>query len=78
MFESRQPRNPRWAHTSLRRGLDIPTMAFTSVAVGSSITAPSYIPFTGDRWKKFLSHVSLVVTLSGFDLTRTSASIVRK
>jgi hypothetical protein len=73
-----KPRNPRWAHTLLRRGLGMLTTVFTPVAVGSFITAPSYTPFIGDRWKKFLSHVSLEGTLSGFDLTRAPTSIARK
>ncbi len=58
----RTARNQWWAHTSLRHGWGTPTTAYTSGAVGSFITAPSYIPFTGDRWKRFLSSVSLMGT----------------
>ena len=71
-------RNQPWAHTSLRRGLGMRTTAFTSAAAKSFITVPSYIPSTGDRWKRFLSLVSLADTLSGFELTRASASTARK
>jgi hypothetical protein len=57
---SRKARNQRWAHTSLHRVLASPTTESTSAAAGPSIAAPSYMGFIGDRWKRFLSRVSLM------------------
>ena len=53
---------------SLRRGWVLPTTVSTSAAAVSSITAPSYMGSTAALWKRFLSRVSLMDTLSGFDL----------
>jgi hypothetical protein len=57
-----QTRNRRWAHTSLRRGSAMHTMASTWVREPSFTMPPSHITGTAARWKRFLSQVSLTDT----------------
>jgi hypothetical protein len=48
------------------------------VAAGWSITVPWFVDLTADRWKKFLSRVSLTDTRSGFELIEKLASTPKR
>jgi hypothetical protein len=54
-----QVKNPRWAHTSLRRVSAMHTTASMWAPEPSFTMPPSHITGTGARWKRFLSRASL-------------------
>lgn len=71
-------RNPRLAPTLSLRAHSTAITAYTS-AVGASFTMPaSHMDCGADRWRTFLSNVSLEAAAFGFDATRRGSIAAKR
>jgi len=57
--------NPRWVHTLSRRAVATYITESTLAMAKSCITRASAVVCVDDRWKRFLSDVSLAASVSG-------------
>jgi hypothetical protein len=70
-------RNPRSPLTLSLRARSTAITAYTSAAVASSTTPALRTDFGADRWRTFLSSVSLEAAAFGFDPTRQGSIAAR-